>query len=117
MQNLTGAFWWQSYPFVFRYVPRECITGDQRYGKWNKKDDSLKQQNSSLSAKEVAIEDEIIKTMYYDLKPMHPEDAKLKLQEKPANQFLVYVDIDTQKVNVLFKLKDGKNYGLVEPEA
>ncbi len=81
------------------------------------KDDSLKQQNSNLSAKEVTIEDEIIKTMYYDLKPMHPDDAKLKLQEKPVNQFLVFINIETNKVNVIYRLKDGKNYGLVEPEA
>ena len=61
-------------------------------------------------------EDEIIKTLYYEIKPITPEDAKLKLQEKPQDRFLVFVNVETNKVNVIYKLKDGKNYGLVEPE-
>ena len=67
-------------------------------------------------SEEVKIEDEIIKTIYYDIKPMTPEDAKLKLQEKPQDRFITFINQDTNKVNVLFKLKDNKNYGLVEPE-
>ena len=41
----------------------------------------------------------------------------LKLQEMPTHNFLVFINVDTGKVNVIHKLKDGKNYGLVEPEA
>ena len=63
------------------------------------------------------VENEIIKTIYYDIKPMAPEDAKLELEGKPKNNFLVFINIDTQKVNVIYRLKDGKNFGLVEPEA
>ena len=62
------------------------------------------------------IENEIIKTLYYDLKPISPEDAMLKLQEKPADRFLTFINQDTGKVNVIYKLKDNRNYGLVEPE-
>ena len=65
----------------------------------------------------VVIEDEIIKTIYYGIKPMTPEDAKLKLQEKVGNQFLAFINLETNKVNVIYRLKDGKNYGLLEPEA
>ena len=63
------------------------------------------------------LENEIIKTSYYEIKPMLPEDAKLKLQEKPTHNFLVFINVETGKVNAIHKLKDGKNYGLVEPEA
>lgn len=63
------------------------------------------------------IKDEIIKTSYYEIKPMLPEDAVLKLQEKPSHNFLVFINVETGKVNAIHKLKDGKNYGLVEPEA
>lgn len=63
------------------------------------------------------VENEILKTAYYELKPMSAEDAKLVLAERVKDNFLVFVNIDTQKVNVIFKLKDGKNFGLVEPEA
>lgn len=63
------------------------------------------------------IKDEIIKTSYYGIKPMLPEDAVLKLQERPSHNFLAFINVETGKVNVVHKLKDGKNYGLVEPEA
>lgn len=66
---------------------------------------------------EVEVKDEIIKTSYYEIKPMLPEDAVLKLQEKPSHNFLAFINVETGKVNVVHKLKDGKNYGLVEPEA
>ena len=59
---------------------------------------------------------EIVKVLYYDIKPMTPEDAKLKLQEQPQNRFLAFIDIDTGKTNVIYRLKDNKNFGLVEPE-
>ena len=63
------------------------------------------------------VENEILKTSYYELKPMSAEDAKLVLSAKKQDRFLVFVNIDTGKVNVIFKLKDGRNFGLVEPEA
>ena len=66
--------------------------------------------------KHTDVENEIIKTSYYDIKPMLPEDAVLKLQEKPTHNFLAFINVETGKVNVVHKLKDGKNYGLVEPE-
>ena len=62
-------------------------------------------------------ENEIIKELYYEIKPMTPEDAKLKLQENKGNTFLTFVNLENGKVNVIYKLKDNKNYGLIEPEA
>ena len=81
------------------------------------KDDSLRVQEEAYKNEPTVIEDEVIKTTYYSIKPMSMEDAKLKLQERPTATFLAYIDVDTNKVNVIYKLKDGKNYGLVEPEA
>lgn len=75
----------------------------------------LKESNMSFE-KESEIENEIVKTLFYDVKPVSPEDAKLILQEEPQNKFLTFVNIETGKVNVMYKLKDGKNFGLVEPE-
>ena len=68
----------------------------------------LKETNMSFE-KEEEIENEIVKTLFYD--------AKLILQEEPQNKFLAFVNVETGKVNVMYKLKDGKNFGLVEPEA
>lgn len=82
------------------------------------KDDSIKQMTAQISSEHInKIENEIIKTLYYDIKPMTPEDAMLKLQEKVENRFLAFVNIETGKVNVIYKLKDNLNYGLIEPEA
>jgi len=78
------------------------------------KEDSIK--NLVVDIAEPTIENEIIKTIYYDIKPMTPEDAILKLQEKPADKFITFINSDTNKVNVIFKLKDSKNFGIVEPE-
>ena len=80
------------------------------------KDSSLKLMETIYDENK-EIENEIIKTSYYEIKPMLPEDAKLKLQEKPTHNFLVFINVETGKVNAIHKLKDGKNYGLVEPEA
>ena len=63
------------------------------------------------------IENEIIKTIYYSVKPMTEEDAKLILKSDPKNKFLPFINSETEKVNVIYKLKDGKNFGILEPEA
>lgn len=70
-----------------------------------------------VSDKISEISNEIIKTEYYEIKPISPEDAVLKLQEKPTHNFLTFINVETGKVNVIHKLKDGKNFGLIEPEA
>ncbi len=83
----------------------------------NNKDESIKiKEDAFMPKQEVEVEDEILKTIYYDIKPIAPEDAKLKLQDMRGNNFLAFINIETGKVNVIFKLKDGKNFGLVEPE-
>ena len=96
----------------------DIIEGQVRKMKTKKdranKEDSIK--NLPVYTDEAEIEGEIIKTVYYDLKPMTPEDAILKLQEKPADRFITFINSETNKVNVLFKLKDNKNYGIVEPD-
>ena len=81
------------------------------------KEESIKQiEVANMNGNAHEIENEVIKTLYYEAKPMSVEDAILVLQEKPQNMFYTFVNVDTNKVNVLFKLKDSKNYGIVEPE-
>ena len=82
----------------------------------NKEDSIRLKENMALEGATV-VENEVIKNLYYDIKPISVEDAKLKLEEKVGNIFLTFVNVDTGKVNVLFKLKDSENYGIVEPEA
>ena len=80
------------------------------------RDGSIKDLNGS-EFKQAEVANEILKSAYYEIKPISPEDAMLELQEKPTHTFLPFINVDTGKVNVIYKLKDGKNYGLVEPEA
>ena len=80
------------------------------------KDASLKTMEV-VTDKVSEIKDEIVKTSYYEIKPITPEDAVLELQSKPTHNFLAFINVETGKVNVMYKLKDGKNFGLVEPEA
>ena len=80
------------------------------------RDDSLSNVEITFSKDENIVENEVIKTLYYEVRPMSIEDAILKLNEKNQNIFYTFINIDTNKVNVLFKLKDSNNYGIVEPE-
>ena len=99
----------------------DILEGQIRKAKTKKeranKEDSLKQKvMEAFGAQTLKIENEILKVSYYEIKPMTPEDAKLKLQER-KDRFMPFVNIETGKVNVIFKLKDDANYGLLEPEA
>ena len=97
----------------------DILEGQIRKAKTKKermlKDSTLKVLDFEVPVQEVS--DEILKTAYYEIKPMTPEDAKLKLQERPTQMFLTFVNVENGKVNVIHRLKDNKNYGLIEPEA
>lgn len=80
------------------------------------RDGSIKDLNS-METKQVEVVNEILKFAYYEIKPISPEDAMLELQDRPTHSFLPFINVETGKVNVIYKLKDGKNYGIVEPEA
>ena len=62
------------------------------------------------------VENKVIKNSYYDIKPISVEDAKLELQSRPKDKFLVFVNSQGGRVNVIYRLKDGRNFGIVEPE-
>ncbi len=79
--------------------------------------DTIRFQASQSENDNLDLDGEIIKTIYYSIKPLTPEDAKLILEEDVKNKFLPFINVDTNKVNVIYKLKDGKNFGMLEPEA
>lgn len=79
--------------------------------------ESIRNKEMSREVEVHEVKGKIVKTLYYDIKPLSPEDAKLKLEEKPQDKFLTFINIETGKVNVIYRLKDNSNYGLVEPEA
>ena len=94
----------------------ELPTPENLYSTDNTIDMFVYQETAYVNAEDTEVTNEIVKVLYYDIKPMTPEDAKLKLQEQPQNRFLTFIDVDTGKTNVIYRLKDNKNFGLVEPE-
>ena len=80
------------------------------------KTDSIK---FSEQQKELGDNDEngqIIKSILYSIKPITEEDAMLILKSDIKNKFLPFINVNTGKVNVIYKLKDGNNFGILEPE-
>jgi putative sigma-54 modulation protein len=74
-----------------------------------------------LANKEVNAEDsepdkiaKIVKTKRFAIKPMSVEEAAMQM-DLLGHNFFVFANDNTNKVNVLYKRKDG-NFGLIEPE-
>ena len=57
---------------------------------------------------------EVIRRKKFPIKPMSIEEAQMQL-ELLGHSFFVFVNSETNDVNVLYKRKDG-NFGLIEPE-
>ena len=58
---------------------------------------------------------EIVRTKRFPIKPMSPDEAALEM-ELVHHDFYVFLNAETDQVNVVYRRKDG-NYGLIEPEA
>ena len=97
----------------------EILEGQIRKSKTKKDKQNMVEtirMNNQMHSDDIQEDGEIIKTIYYSIKPPTPEDAKLILEEDAKNKFLPFINVDTNKVNVIYKLKDGKNFGMLEPE-
>ena len=64
--------------------------------------ESIRMKESLKLEEEHEIEGEILKTLYYEIKPLAPEDAKLKLEERPQDKFLTFINLENNKVNVIY---------------
>lgn len=70
---------------------------------------------SETSTKEPVIMDtDITNTVYYGIKPLSIEDAKMRLS-KTDDLFLPFVNVETSEVNVIYKRSVG-SFGIVIPE-
>ena len=97
----------------------EILEGQIRKSKTKKdKQNMVKtiRMNNSVNSENAEEDGEIIKTIYYSIKPLTAEDAKLVLEGDAKNKFLPFINVETNQVNVIYKLKDGKNFGILEPE-
>ena len=68
-----------------------------------------------MEAEETEEEEiKIVRSKKFDPKPMYPEDACIQM-ELLGHSFFVFVNAETDKVNVVYKRK-GDTYGIIEPE-
>lgn len=59
-------------------------------------------------------EPQIVRTKRFAFKPMSTEEAVLQM-DLLGHDFFVYMNAESDEVNVVYKRKDG-NYGLIEPD-
>jgi putative sigma-54 modulation protein len=59
------------------------------------------------------FEPRIVRSKRFSMKPMDPEEAALQM-ELLGHDFHVFLNPETDQINVVYKRKDG-NYGLIEP--
>ena len=78
-------------------------------------------EKKGLANEEINAEDsesdkiaKIVKTKRFAIKPMSVEEAAMQM-DLLGHNFFVFANDNTNKVNVLYKRKDG-NFGLIEPE-
>lgn len=76
--------------------------------------ESIKFENIEPLEDEDIEEFKVVKTKRFAIKPMSIEEAILQMDLLKHN-FFVFLNADTEEVNVVYKRKD-KNYGLIEPE-
>ena len=75
--------------------------------------DNIKEFNFDFDIKEEEEpKEKIVKRKDIEMKPMDEEEAILEM-ELLGHSFFVYKDMDTNKICVLYKRKDG-DYGLIE---
>lgn len=56
----------------------------------------------------------VVQTQKFAVKPMFIDEAVLQLEMSESNQFLVFLNADTEKVNVIYRRKRG-DFGLIQP--
>ncbi|MEW5945065.1 MAG: ribosome-associated translation inhibitor RaiA [bacterium] len=77
-----------------------------------KKDSAAKPPSQPRAADEP--EPKIVKMKRFAVKPMEPLEASLQMEMLNHN-FFVFLNSESEQVNVIYKRNDG-NYGLIEPE-
>ena len=94
---------------------------ERQIRRYRKKLIDKKQAAISFSQAFIEEEDEvqddeiqIVKTKRFAIKPAIPEEACLQM-EMLGHNFYVFLNADTDQVNVVYKRKNG-TYGLIEPE-
>jgi putative sigma-54 modulation protein len=75
---------------------------------------SFARQGAAIEAEEIEAPKRVVKTKRFLVKPM-PIDEAISQMELLGHDFFLFIDADTERINLLYRRDDG-NYGLIEPE-
>jgi len=67
-----------------------------------------------VAEEENGAEPLVVRTEGYPVKPMFVDEAVLQLQMNTSQQFVVFLNAKSEKINVLYRRKQG-NFGVIEP--
>ena len=75
---------------------------------------SFARQGAAIEAEEIEAPQRVVKSKRFLVKPM-PVDEAISQMELLGHDFFLFIDADTEKLNLLYRRENG-NYGLIEPE-
>jgi len=75
---------------------------------------SFARQGAAIEAEEIEAPKRVVKSKRFLVKPM-PVDEAVNQMELLGHDFFLFIDADTEKVNLLYRRQNG-NYGLIETE-
>jgi hypothetical protein len=84
--------------------PPQTISAEQTAGPDLSSEESLPDEEEAR----------IVRVKRFSVKPMYPEDA-IEEMELLGHTFYVFWNADDDRINVVYRRKDG-NYGLIQPE-
>jgi putative sigma-54 modulation protein len=75
---------------------------------------SFARQGAAVEAEEIEVPKRVVKSKRFLVKPM-PVDEAVNQMELLGHDFFLFIDADTERLNLLYRRKNG-DYGLIEPE-
>jgi len=75
---------------------------------------SFTRQGAAIEAEEAEAPERVVKTKRFLVKPMSVDEA-INQMELLGHDFFLFMDADTERINLLYRRENG-DYGLIEPE-
>ena len=75
---------------------------------------SFARQGAAIEAEEIEAPQRVVKSKRFLVKSM-PVDEAINQMELLGHDFFLFIDADTERLNLLYRRKNG-DYGIIEPE-
>ncbi|HUW46061.1 MAG TPA: ribosome-associated translation inhibitor RaiA [Dehalococcoidia bacterium] len=75
---------------------------------------SFARQGAAIEAEGIEAPKRVVKSKRFLVKPMSVDEA-ISQMELLGHDFFLFIDADTERLNLLYRREDG-DYGLIEPE-